>query len=155
MGNNGRRTDLKNPSNISNTRAIHSHFYNAVVHPSLVSDKLKQQAHDFMVEVNAAYEAQDIPRLEAILIQLKNNALACRGEMEPDKEVLSAQLTELKNRYTQVQDELDALITSEEYQDILAIGNEWESYFADLQQHLESIAEQLAERLEEDRLVAI
>ena len=117
-------------------------------HPDLVSDELKQQAHDFMVEINAAYVAQDIPRLQSVLVQLENNGeLARFSSVVSNKDALLAKLAELKAKYEQVQQELNNYEASDEYQTVIGLGDDWDSYFDSYQQELEVLVVQLEESL--------
>ena len=117
-------------------------------HPDLVSDELKEQAHEFMVEVNAAYAAQDLPRLQSILTRLESGGkLERSSDALSDKDALMAKLAELKTRYQQVLEELESYESSEEYQEILALGDDWNSYFNTRRQELEVVAAELEESL--------
>ena len=117
-------------------------------HPDLVSDELKEQAHEFMVEVNAAYAAQDLPRLQGIFIRLESGGkLERSSDALSDKDALMAKLAELKTRYQQVLEELESYESSEEYQEILALGDDWNSYFNTRRQELEVVAAELEESL--------
>ena len=118
-------------------------------HPDLVSDELKEKAHGFMVEVNAAYAAQDLPRLQDILFQLENDGKLDRSsEVLSSKDAFMAKLSELKARYQQVQEELESYEASAEYQEVVALGDDWDSYFDNYRKELEEIAEQLQESLD-------
>ena len=111
-------------------------------HPDLVSDELKEQAHEFMVEVNAAYAAQDLPRLQSVLVQLENNGKLERcSNVLPTKDALLAKLAELKASYQQILEELEIYEASEEYQEVLALGDDWDNYFNNCRQGLEAVAE--------------
>ena len=117
-------------------------------HPDLVSDELKQQAHHFMVEINAAYVAQDIPHLQSVLAQLENNGgLARFSEVVSNKDALKAKLAELKAKYEEVQQELNTFKASEEYQTVVGLGDDWDGYFDNYQQELEALVVQLEQSL--------
>lgn len=117
-------------------------------HPDLVSDELKDQAHEFMVDVNAAYETQDLPRLQSIVAQLEGGGKLKRfSDLLSDKDALIAKLAELKTRYQQVLEELESYESSDDYQEVLALGDNWDSYFINCRQELEIVADELEKKL--------
>lgn len=119
-----------------------------LVHPDIVSDELRGKAHDFMVEVNAAYQAQDIARLESVLFQIENG-----GEMPSfsaalsNRDALLNKIAEIKVKCASVQEELSQLESSEGYLAILSLGESWDDYFVQKKRELEALVKELEHTL--------
>ena len=70
------------------------------------------------------------------------------SEVLSNKDAFMAKLSELKARYQQVQEELESYEASAEYQEVVALGDDWDSYFDNYRKELEDVAEQLQESLD-------
>lgn len=113
-------------------------------HPDIVSDDLKEQAHEYMVEINAAYAAQDIESLEYLLYQLEHESyLSTSSEKLTGKESLIAKLSELKDRYQHISEEFSEIGQSEDYKIIQGLGDDWSGFFDVQKQELEELLQSL------------
>lgn len=117
-------------------------------HPDIVSDELKDKAHELMVAVNVAYQEQDLNRLKELLIQIENGGeLTCISDVIADKEFLLQKLKELKELYQRTLDEVQVLENSDSYQTIIQMGDDLEGYFAEQQHELEQFSQALEQEL--------
>lgn len=120
-----------------------------LVHPDIVSDEIKDKAHDFMVEVNRAYQAQDIERLERVLLQIESGGeIPSFSMVLSGKEALLEKVVELKTKCSEIQNELFQIEQSEHYRIILGLGDSWEAYFGQKQQELEALMAELESNLD-------
>jgi len=107
-------------------------------HPDLVSDKLKEQAHTIMSELNAARKKKDLKAVEAILLSLQTGVgFNIASDTIKNKDLLKAKIIEAKNTLITLKDGINNLEQSEEYHNIKKIEDK-DSYFNELNEQLQS-----------------
>ncbi len=141
----------KTPVSVDDKKELKSLYRKAckLAHPDMLRDDLKEKAHEFMVEINMAYNAQDIPRLRRVLLQLEGNPEFTSEAQEGtlDKAQLLNQLDWMINNVNQVQSELERYRMSSDYQLLQEIKGDWEHYFQRHRLELESTIFQLENEL--------
>lgn len=119
-----------------------------ICHPDIVSDELKEHAHEFMVEINQAYASQDLDRLNAVFSRIETGeAFSSSSKTLSGKSALLAKLQELKDKLAKVESDLAEYENSSEYQAILAIGDDWSSYFDEQKAELKTLEAHLEQEL--------
>ncbi|GAA5190022.1 hypothetical protein [Ferrimonas gelatinilytica] len=117
-------------------------------HPDVVCEELKAQAHDLMVQVNEAYAAQDLGRLQDLLRHIESGGeFAFASDTLTSHDSLLEKLNELKARYQQIEEELRSLEQSDEYETVTQLGDDWSDYFDIRQRDLEALAQELEQTL--------
>ncbi len=117
-------------------------------HPDIINEEFKDKAHDFMVEINAAYHAHDIKGLSAILKNLESGVQFIPAEqIITDKTLLINKLDTLKGSIFDVQSDLERYKASAEYQLLLDIGEDWMDFFQQERMILESTIYDLEKEL--------
>lgn len=100
-------------------------------HPDAVVEKDKNQASALFIELNDAYERNDLEKVKEILRKLKaGTAFTDSSEVLSKKEQLVVYLEELRKKVEALLQELHLIKESEEYQTISNIEN-WDDYFAE------------------------
>lgn len=116
-------------------------------HPDLVTEDLKEQAHQLMAELNAAYHAQDLQQVERLLTHLQQGE-AWTQEPQLTLDELKGQMAQLREQLRQISQDLEALQATETYQ--LACNPEaWSAHFERLGQNLDRQLQQLRDQLAE------
>ena len=117
-------------------------------HPDIVSDQLKDLAHEYMIEINVAYASQDIERLEAVLHRIEmGEGLTSASLTILDKTLLQEKLEKLKKSIQDIQTEIEQYEDSDEYQLIFSFGDDWQTYFDERRIELEAILHALEKEL--------
>ena len=107
-------------------------------HPDLVPDALKERAHEMMQQLNEAYKKRDLAQVQKILAAIESgNGFDLVSDTVTDKAVLKAKISALRNKASELADEVDTLQTDETFE-LLQQLDDWGEYF-------ESIREQLSE----------
>ena len=116
-------------------------------HPDKVPDAQKVQAERVFQDLKAAYAANDLDRVEALLRDLEKGVFASRGETLTRRDQLQSTHQALRHRRDELEATLQALKGSEAYQKIAQL-TDWDAYFsntkAQLEQQLNSLQYQLS-----------
>lgn len=67
-----------------------------ICHPDRVSDEIKNQAQEIFVELNHAYEKNDLQAVQNILKQLQNGVFKAKSDTVNQKDELRAEIATLK-----------------------------------------------------------
>ncbi|WP_305461971.1 hypothetical protein [Photobacterium leiognathi] len=111
-------------------------------------DEQKDLAHEYMIEINAAYASQDIERLEAVLHRIEMGGGFTSASLTiSDKALLKEKLDKLKKSIQGIQIELEQYEASDEYQLIFSIGDDWQTYFEEMRIKLEALLHTLENEL--------
>ena len=112
-------------------------------HPDIVSDELKEQAHEIMQKLNEAYSKRDLQTVKEILISLESgNGFDVASDTIDDKDLLREKINEIRNSINQNESEIEeikeeeAIHIIEEYEDI-------ENYFNFIKEQLQKEYENL------------
>ena len=112
-------------------------------HPDIVSDELKEKAHEIMQSLNDAYSKKDIKKVKEILLSLKTGtSFEVSSKTIEDKELLKQKIREYKQNIENLKSEIDEIKEDETYQTIVEI-DDWDEYFEELKNELEIEKERL------------
>lgn len=117
-----------------------------ICHPDRVSDDMKDIAEQIFVQLNQAYEQNNIQAVNKILAELEQGIFTPRSETISEKSQFQAIITQLKFKIAQVEEEIFALKDSEAYQTISEI-DDWNRYFAETKEQLIDEIDRLEQRL--------
>ena len=117
-----------------------------ICHPDRVSDDMKDIAEQIFVQLNQAYEQNNIQAVNKILAELEQGIFIPRSETISEKSQFQAIITQLKFKIAQVEEEIFALKDSEAYQTISEI-DDWNRYFAETKEQLIDEIDRLEQRL--------
>lgn len=115
-------------------------------HPDRVSDDMKQMAQQVFIELNQAYEKNDIRAVNQILEQAQQGIFKPRSETIGESEQLKAIIATLKMKIAQTEQAIFAIKDSETYQTVNQI-DDWDVYFADTKAQLIDQINQLKAQL--------
>ena len=107
-------------------------------HPDLVTDELKEQAHDMMQKLNEAYSKHDIQAVKTMLISLESgNGFDVASDTITDKALLRTKIVDVRDMILNNEAELQTIAEDE----VIKILNEYEDveeYFSALEEELEA-----------------
>ena len=106
-------------------------------HPDVVNESQKEAAHRIFMELNAAYEKNDLKRVIEILESLQQGkAFTSKADTANEKLTLQVELERLRTRLDELNKEIVEIKTSETYQSIINI-TDWDEYFTKTKQELQ------------------
>ena len=98
-------------------------------HPNVVSEDQKELAEKLFVELNAAYERNDLQRVNEILENLeKGDFFINKSDAINEKKLLKAEIGKLRIRIEELKQQLQSIKESEAYATISSI-DDWDEYF--------------------------
>jgi hypothetical protein len=123
-------------------------------HPDIVSDKLKEKAHEIMQSLNDAYSKKDITKVKEILLKLETgkNFEVLSNSIE-DKEILKAKIEEFKKTIQELKNEIEEIKSDDTFVIISSI-DDWDAYFEEIKNELKVEKEKLeveAQKLLEEK----
>ena len=77
-----------------------------ICHPDRVSEDMKDVAEQLFIQLNQAYEKNDIARVNKILAELEQGIFAPRSETVSEKSQLQSIITQLKFKIAQIETEI-------------------------------------------------
>ncbi len=112
-------------------------------HPDKVGDEFKDAAQKIFVDLKAAYEANDLKKINEILNNLeKGNFFKSMSDTISEKEKLIAASTKLRIQIKTLESEIVAIKQSETFKTISEIGD-WDMYFKKTRELLEQELQEL------------
>lgn len=116
-------------------------------HPDIVVDELKEQAHEIMQALNAAYSKKDIKTVQKILKNLeKGIAFDVASDKIDDKRILKAKVEELREKIDEITDDIEAIKQDDTFETICEL-DDWDEYFESMKYALEEEKETLLEQV--------
>jgi len=116
-------------------------------HPDLVSDELKERAHQLIQQLNEAYRKKDLTQVKKILHSLKTGtSFGVSIDSINDKELMKEKIEEYRKKIAEIQDELGEIQEDETFQTISTLDN-WNDYFEELKSKLEKEKEKLEDQI--------
>ncbi len=119
-----------------------------ICHPDRVSEDMKDVAEQIFIQLNQAYEQNDIATVNKILAELEQGIFAPRSETVSEKSQLQSIITQLKFKIAQIETEIFEIKDSEAYQTISEI-NDWDGYFEQTKEQLTNEIVRLEQKLKE------
>jgi hypothetical protein len=105
-------------------------------HPDLVSDELKDKAHQMMQQLNEAYTQRDLKRVQNILSALESgNGFDLASDTVTDKILLKAKIEALRKKMGSLSREVDNLKSEETFEIIQGV-EDWNDYFDSIKKKL-------------------
>jgi hypothetical protein len=100
-----------------------------ICHPDKVADEFKDAAQKIFVDLKAAYEANDLKKINEILNNLeKGNFFKALSDTISQKDKLIAASTKLRIQIKKLESEIITIKQSETFKTIIEI-NDWDIYF--------------------------
>jgi hypothetical protein len=95
-----------------------------ICHPDIATDKQKERAHKVFTELNCAYEMNDLEKVKEILEALEQGEVFVnKVDSAAEKNVLQSQLKKLRIKISELESEINKLVSSETYVKIISIKN--------------------------------
>jgi hypothetical protein len=105
-------------------------------HPDVVSPDQKEQADKLFVELNEAYEKNDLQKVREILSNLeRGDFFSNKSDIISEKNLLKVEIEKLRTRIHTLKNEISTILNSETYITIIKI-DDWSAYFNDLRNKL-------------------
>lgn len=105
-------------------------------HPDVVNDEFKREGEDTFKALNEAYRQQNLTRVKEILLQLETGRrFGLASDTVNDKEILRKKIDLLREHLQQIEIEINVIKQDETFKNLQKIQN-WDNYFADLEQQL-------------------
>lgn len=112
-------------------------------HPDKVNDKFKDAAQKIFIDLRAAYEANDLTRVNEILNDLENNnVFKSQSDTVSEKDKLKAAIAKLLIQIQSLETEIVTIKQSETFKTIFSI-TDWDNYFSITKQKLETELQEL------------
>jgi hypothetical protein len=106
-------------------------------HPDIVSDELKEKAHEIMQALNDAYSKKDITKVKEILLNLETGiSFEVSSNSIEDKEILKAKIEEFKKTIQELKNEIEEIKSDDTFVTISSL-DDWDEYFEELKRDLE------------------
>ena len=113
-------------------------------HPDVVDEDQKETAHHIFMELNTAYEKNDLKRVSEILEELQQGkAFTSKADTANEKSILRAEVERLHIRLRELSAAITTIKLSDTFVKILNIQN-WDEYFLNTKRQLEEQLNQLA-----------
>jgi hypothetical protein len=105
-------------------------------HPDIVNNDQKEAANEMFIELNAAYERNDLKRVAEILEDLQQgNIFTSIADNTDVKPTIKNELRRLHKCIQDLSNEIDKIKSSEAFVKVIAITN-WDDFFASTKQQL-------------------
>lgn len=89
---------------------------------------MKDIAQEIFIQLNEAYNANDLKAVKRIKLELKESMFKPRSETVNEKEQLNTLVKSLRYKLDKVEESILSIKNSSDYQSIMAI-EDWGSYF--------------------------
>ena len=119
-----------NNLNVEDKKTIKKVYRQAsqICHPDRVSEDMKDIAQEIFIQLNEAYNANDLKAVKRIKLELKESMFKPRSETVNEKEQLNTLVKSLRYKLDKVEESILSIKNSSDYQSIMAI-EDWGSYF--------------------------
>jgi len=106
-------------------------------HPDIVSDKLKERAHDIISQLNEAYHKRDLPKVKELLSSLQEGSgFDAASDTIDDKQLLRSKIDHLRKKIDEVKIETEEISRDETFT-VLQEIDDMDAYFASLEGELQ------------------
>lgn len=115
-------------------------------HPDVVDEAQKEMAHKIFMELNEAYEKNDLQRVAEILESLQQGkAFTSKADTTNEKLALQIEIERLRKSLQDLNNAISTIKTSEPFEKITNI-KDWDEYFAQTKQQLQEQLNQLEDK---------
>jgi len=105
-------------------------------HPDIVDKEQKEAAHKIFVELNDAYQRNDLKKVSEILNNLQSGkAFTSKADTANEKIVLQQEIERIQRRLNELQEEINKIKTSDTFKSIIGI-KDWDIYFTQAKEKL-------------------
>jgi len=105
-------------------------------HPDLVADKLKEQAHTLMLQLNETYAKKDLGLVTKLLLSLESGTgFALASDSIDDKNILKAKIAEFRESIETFEADIASIKQDETFETIQNI-DDMDTYFEELYEEL-------------------
>ncbi len=117
-------------------------------HPDKVGDEFKEAAQSIFIELKAAYDKNDLDKVNEIFEDLKKgNYFKYKSETVTEKDLLKVAIAKLHKQIKNLETEIISIKQSETYQTISSI-DDWDEYFTETKEKLQNEYERLQLEIE-------
>jgi hypothetical protein len=113
-------------------------------HPDAVDEAHEEEAQELFVELQEAYEQNELEAVRDIASRVERGAFGSRSEEVDDVEKLEEEVERLQERVEDLEREIDTLRASDAYQTITEV-DDLDAYFVDRKERLEDELSRLRE----------
>lgn len=106
-------------------------------HPDVVADEFKKQAEQIFKDLKDAYDSNDLDKVNEILSNLEKGIFTAKSEKVNEKDKLKAIALSLQLKRDELEITLHSIKSSETYKTISQL-TDWNTYFKELKQKLET-----------------
>lgn len=107
-------------------------------HPDVVNESQKDIANKIFIELNEAYEKNDLERISEILLSLESGTFfTSRVDVANEKQTLKVELERMRIRIHEIKSEINYIKATEAYKKVTSIDN-WDEYFDFAKQQLQA-----------------
>jgi hypothetical protein len=111
-------------------------------HPDKVNEQFKDAAQKVFVELKAAYETNDLMKVNDIMSDLENGYFKSKSDTVAEKDLLKVVIEKLKKQIKTLETEIISIKQSETFKSIIEIDN-WDEYFNQTKGKLQKELEEL------------
>ena len=112
----------------------------------MVDEAQKEMAHKIFMELNEAYEKNDLQRVAEILESLQQGkAFTSKADTTNEKLALQIEIERLRKSLQDLNNAISTIKTSEPFEKITNI-EDWDEYFAQTKQQLQEQLNQLEDK---------
>ena len=115
-------------------------------HPDKVNEQFKDAAQKVFVDLKAAYEANDLKKVNEILNDLERGFFKSKSDTVTEKDLLKVAIDKLKRQIKILETEIVSIKESETFQTIFSI-KDWDEYFGSTMEKLEKEMEELRKEI--------
>mgnify|MGYP000264126200 CR=1 FL=1 len=115
-------------------------------HPDIVTEELKEQAHEIMAELSSANQKNDLNKVLEILSMLKSGEFVIASDNIFDTDLLKTKILKTKAKIDELKIEIDELETSDTYKNIQSIDDK-DEYFSEIKVQLVEESDRLEKEL--------
>lgn len=111
-------------------------------HPDKVNDEFKDAAQKIFIDLKAAYEANDLKKVNEILSDLEKGFFKSKSDTVSEKDLLKVAIDKLRRQIKVLVTEMVAIKESETFKTIYSISD-WDNYFSSTKAKLEKELDEL------------
>lgn len=106
-------------------------------HPDKVNDEFKDAAQKIFIDLKAAYETNDLKKVNEILNDLEKGFFKSKSDTVSEKDLLKLAIAKLRRQIEILETEIGTIKQSETFTAIVSI-EDWDEYFSSTKEKLEN-----------------
>jgi len=116
-------------------------------HPDKVNDEFKDAAQKIFIDLKAAYEANDLKKVNEILNDLEKGFFKSKSDTVSEKDLLKVAIAKLRRQIKVLVTEMVTIKESETFKTIFSI-TDWDNYFSSTKEKLNKELDELTKEIE-------